>query len=237
MIIVTDAEEIDVATESQIKFLNESHLDQILCLQEIIATTLSDPRNYYVEPSQFFCKQLSIEKSGIGFFHKNQLVGFNMVTFPVAGEDNLGMEIGIPEVDLLKVAQIGPAAVHPNHRKKRVLSQIAEKHIQLIKEMGYRHIFLTVAPNNYPTIKVFISHGFVIKQVKTKFNNLLRYILHLDLKGPAKLPQYSVRIPQADIESQKFMIGLGFYGYDVVKNDNGFDLVFGFEESKQSYIC
>jgi ribosomal protein S18 acetylase RimI-like enzyme len=232
MIAMVAIEESIATSEHKIKFLNESHLDQILCLQEIIARNLSDPKSYYVEPPQFFCKQLSIENSGIGFFQKNQLLGFNMVTFPALGEDNLGVEIGLSEEGLSQVAQIGPAAVHPDYRKRGILSQIAERHIQVIKEMGYRHIFLTVAPNNYPTIKVFLDHGFAIKQVKIKFNNLLRYILHLDIINFMNKPQYSVRIPNSDIESQKFMIKLGFYGYDVVKNDNGFDLVFGYDEIK-----
>ncbi|GMB01490.1 GNAT family N-acetyltransferase [Pelosinus sp. IPA-1] len=225
-------EEIDVTSEYKIKFLNATHLEQVLCLQDIIAKTLVDPTIYYVEPAEFFCKQLAIEKSAIGLFNKDQLLGFNMVTFPGLGEDNLGVEFDLPDDELLKVAQIGPAAVHPEHRKKGILDQVAKRHIQVIKEMGYRHVYLTVAPNNYPTIKVFTNHGFFIKQLKLKYNNVLRYILHLDFDKGLIQPQYSVRVTNFDIDSQKFIMSLGFYGYDVVKNDNGFDLIFGYDEIK-----
>jgi GNAT superfamily N-acetyltransferase len=235
MIFMADAANIDNNNDYEIKFLNEIHLDQILYLQNIVTKNLSDPTSYYVEPVEFFRKQLIIENSAIGFFHKHQLVGFNMATFPGLEEDNMGLGFGFETKELLQVAQIGPAAVHPNYRNKKIFSKLAKEHIEVIKKLGYAHIFLTVAPNNYPTIRIFIDNGFVIKQIKTKFNNLLRYILHLDIKNSVNQSQYSVRIPHTDIESQKFMINLGFYGYDVLKNDNGFDLVFGYNEIKGFY--
>lgn len=225
MTIVTE-----VGNGYDIKLLNENHLDQILYLQEIVIKNLSDPTIYYAEPTQFFRRQIAIQKSVIGLFQKKQLVGFHMASFPGLNEENLGADVGIKQEDLLHVAQLGPIAVHPDHRKRGLLSKLVERHLQVIREMGYRHICVTVAPNNYPSIKVFIDSGFVIKQVKLKFGNLLRYILYLALDKPLKQLKYSVRIPNTDIESQKYIMGLGFYGYDVLKNENGFDLAFGRNE-------
>jgi ribosomal protein S18 acetylase RimI-like enzyme len=229
---MTGVEEIDVTSEYKIKFLHAGHLEQVLCLQGIIAKTLVDPTIYYVEPAEFFCKQLAVEKSALGLFQKDQLLGFNMVTFPGLGEENLGGEFDLPNNELMKVAQIGPAAVHPEHRKNGILGHIAKRHIQVIKEMGYRHVYLTVAPTNYPTIKVFTNHGFVIKQLKLKYNNVLRYILHLDFDKELMQPQYSVRVPSSDLDSQKFIINLGFYGRKVIKDNNSFDIIFGYDEIK-----
>ncbi len=225
-------DKIGFNSEFKIKFLNSSHLDQVQYLQDIVAKNLVDPTIYFVEPADFFYKQLTIEKSAMGLFQKDQLIGFNMVTFPGLSEENLGVEINLQEDELLQVAQIGPAAVHPNYREKGILGQVTQRHIQVIKEMGYRHICLTVAPTNYPTIKVFTDHGFVIKQLKLKYNNLLRYILHLDFNVGLKRPQYSVRVSSSDIDSQKFIISLGFYGREVIKNDRSFDLIFGYDEIK-----
>ncbi|MDF2633154.1 MAG: GCN5-related N-acetyltransferase [Pelosinus sp.] len=227
-----NAVDIDVTNEYEIKFLNEDHLDQILNLQGIVTKKLSDPTSYYVEPVEFFRKQLLIENSAIGFFHNHHLLGFNMATFPGLEEDNIGQSFGFEEKELLQVVQIGPAAVHPDYRNKKIFSKLAKEHLKVIEKLGYRHIFLTVAPNNYPTVRIFIDNDFTIKQLKIKFNNLLRYILHLDFKSRLKQPQYSVRIPNTDIESQKFIMSLGFYGYDLLKNDNGFDLIFGHDEIK-----
>ncbi len=223
----TNVVEID-----DIKFLNEQYLDQILKLQKIVIENLSDAASYYVEPVAFFRKQLTIENSVIGFFHNNQLVGFNVATFPGLDDDNIGMGFNFEASELLQVAQIGPAAVHPDYRNEKIFSKLAKEHIKVIEKLGYKHIFLTVAPNNYPTIKIFIDNGFRITQLKIKYNNLLRYILHFDFFNDFKQPKYSVRTPNTDIESQKFIFNLGFYGYNVLKNDNGFDIVFGHDGIK-----
>lgn len=229
---MTDPEETDVAVEYKIKFLNESHLDQILCLQDTIAKNLSDPTSYYLEPVQFFCKQLTIERMAMGIFYKNQLVGFHMASYPDLNEGRLGVDIGLSQEELLHCIQWGPVAIHPDHRWRGLLNKVAKRHLRILEEMGYRHICLTISPNNYPTLRSTIAQGFVIKKLKLKYNNLLRYILHLDLTNRVKHPKYSVRIPNTDLESQKFIMSLGFYGYDVVKNNNGFDLVYGCDESK-----
>jgi GNAT superfamily N-acetyltransferase len=223
---------IDDINTDDIKFLNEQYLDQILKLQEIVIENLSDTASYYVEPVAFFRKQLTIENSVIGFFHNHQLVGFNVATFPGLEDDNIGVGFNFKARELLQVAQIGPAAVHPDYRNEKIFSKLAKEHIKVVEKLGYKHIFLTVAPNNYPTVKIFIDNGFRIRQLKIKFNNLLRYILHLDFSNHFKQPKYSVRIPNTDIESQNFIFNLGFYGYNVLKNDNGFDIVFGHDEIK-----
>lgn len=229
---MTIVEEVDVTTEYNIKFLNESHLNQILCLQDIVTKKLSDPTSYYVEPIQFFRKQLAIEKGVLGIFHKDDLVGFNTASFPGIDEENLGRDIGLKPEELVLVSQLGPTVVHPDHRKKGILTRIVKIHLQVLKEIGYRHICCTVAPNNYPTIRSNMANGLIIKQLKLKYNNVLRYIMHLDLENPLRQPPYSMRIPYTDIESQKFMFSLGFYGYDALKNDNGFELAFGRDEMK-----
>ena len=226
---IADIEEIN---EYEIKFLTETHLDQILYLQDLVVRDLLDPTSYHVEPLQFFIKQLAFEKRGLGLFHKNQLVGFHMSSYPDLEEDHLGIDIGLKKEELLQCIQLGPVAIHPDHRLNGLLTKVAKRHLRVLEVMGYRHICLTISPNNFSTLRTTMAHGFIIKKLKLKYNNVLRYILHLDFKNPVKHPQYSVRIPHTDIESQKFMISLGFYGYDVIKNDNGFDLVFGYDEIK-----
>lgn len=223
---------IDGSSEYDIQVLNESHIAQILYLQETIVKNLSDPTSYYAEPTPFFHKQIAIENSVLGLFQKKQLIGFHIASFPGLDEENLGTDIGIKQEELLQVAQVGPLAVHPEHRKRGLFSRLLERHLQVIKEMGYKHVCATVAPANYPSIKGFISNSFAIKQLKIKFNNLLRYVMYLDLESNLERPKYSVRVLGADTESQKFMISLGFYGYDVLKNENGFDIILGRDEIK-----
>lgn len=222
----------EIDTQYEIKFLNKGHLDEILCLQDIIVKNLSDPSSYYVEPVQFFRKQLAIENASIGFFQNGQLIAYDLASFPSIDEENLGTDIGLEPEAFLQFAQLGPGAVHPNHRKRGLLSKIAVEHPKVMEEMGYRYLCFTASPTNYPTIKAFMDNGFLIKQLKLKFNKVFRYIFYRDLKKKFNQPQYSVRIPNKDLETQKFMINLGFYGYGVIKSDSGFDLIFGYDEIK-----
>lgn len=227
--MIVDVVDIDDSSEKyEIKFLNEIFLEEILFLQNIITENLKDQKSYYVEKIEFFRKHLANKNSVIGLFHKDQLVGFNIASFPGMNDGNLGKEVGIKKEELFQVVQFGPVAIHPAHRQRGLLNKIIEIHINWIRQIRYKHICLTIAPSNYPSMKPAMSHGFIIKRIKLKCDNLLRYILHLDLTNPVKYPQYSVRVPQNDIDSQKSMIHLGFYGYNAVKNDNGFDLVFGY---------
>lgn len=229
---MTDANKIDTydANECEIKFLDESHLNEILKLQDIVVKNLSDITSYYVEPTEFFIKQLAIKNSVIGIFIKGELVGFNVASFPGPEDENLGRDIELPEEELSLVAQFGPAAVNPEFRSRGLLNRIVAMHLRVLQENGYRHVCFTVSPNNYPNIKVTMSQGFVFKKIKIKYNNLLRCIFHLDFQERFKQPKYSARISNTDIESQKFTMGLGFYGYDVIKKEDGFDIVFGYDQ-------
>jgi len=225
--------EADAKFEYTLKFLNEHDLNQILYLQDLVGKKLSDPTTYYMEPEQFFRQQLVVEKSAVGVFQKEKLVGFHMASFPGLSEDNLGMDVGLTQEELLQVAQMGPTAVHPDHRRKNLLQMIHEKHLRVVKGMGYEHICLTISPSNYPSIRATMHQGFVIKRLKLKFNNLLRYVLHLDVKNQPKQPHYSIRVTNTDIELQKFIISLGFYGYDILETPHGYDVVFGCDLPEQ----
>jgi len=220
---------IDANAIYDIKFLNESHLSQILHLQDIIKENLADPATYYAGTHELFSRQLAIDKSVIGIFKMDQLVGFNVALLPGLNEDNFGVDIGLHQEELAQVVQFGPVAVHPEHRNKGLLGKLIEKHLEVIEETEYRHVCLTIAPNNYPSIKRTLTYGFVIKHLKQKYGSLLRYVLHLDLKKPYTKPRYIVKISSIDIESQRFMMQLGFYGYGMSLNNNGIDINFGLQ--------
>ncbi len=213
-------------SEYELRFLTGNDLGQILAMQEYISQTLSDPTSYYLEPVEFFRQQLAQPNGALGVFCREQLLGFHFAVFPGWGEENLGQDIGLCREELLQVAQLGPVAVHPGHRHQGLLKLIHATHLKLLKEHGYRHFLLTIAPNNYPSLKVTMTQGFVIKQLKLKYQGLLRYILHLDTHK-RKTPLTTQRLPAAAIDAQKQLLALGFYGYDAVKKPDGFDIIFG----------
>ena len=208
--------------------LNTSDIEQVLHIEKCVSQTLKDPKLYYFEPHEFFHEQLQNPNSAIGAFYNDQLVGFEIATFPGLNKNNLGIDIGgLNDEELRHVVQLGPGAIHPDHREKGLLKLIQEVHLESLKEIGYKHFLATISPNNYPSLKVTLSHGFIIKQLKVKYTDLLRYILHLDMDSSPKEPWESVIISSIDIEGQQHQISMGFYGYNVRKSSKGFDVMFG----------
>ena len=208
--------------------LNTSDIEQVLHIEECVSQTLKDPELYYFESHEFFHEQLQNPKSAIGAFYNDQLVGFEIATFPGLNKNNLGVDIGgLNDEELRYVAQLGPGAIHPDHREKGLLKLIQEIHLESLKEIGYKHFLATISPNNYPSLKVTLNHGFIIKQLKVKYTCLLRYILHLDTDNSQKKPWESVIVSSVDIEGQRHKISMGFYGYNVRKSSNGFDIIWG----------
>lgn len=208
--------------------LNTSDIEQVIYIEECVFQNLKDPKLYYFESHEFFDEQLQNPNSAIGAFYNNQLVGFEIATFPGLKKNNLGVDIGgLSDEELRYVVQLGPGAIHPDHRKKGLLKLIQEAHLASLKEIGYKHFLATISPSNYPSLKVTLNHGFIIKQLKVKYTGLLRYILHLDIDNSPKKPWESVSVSSVDIEGQRHKINMGFYGYNVRKSPNGFDIIFG----------
>jgi GNAT superfamily N-acetyltransferase len=213
-------------SEYKLRFLTGNDIDQILDIQEYVSQALSDPTSYYLEPVEFFRQQLAQPDSALGVFYREQLLGFHFAAFPGWDEKNLGQDVGLCREELLQAAQLGPAAIHPGYRHKGLLKLIHKTHLKLLKEHGYKHFLLTIAPNNYPSLKVTMMQGFVIKQLKLKYQGLLRYILHLDVLN-RKIPLTTLRLPATALDAQKQLLARGFYGYDAIKNPGGFDIIFG----------
>ncbi|SHI84663.1 GNAT family N-acetyltransferase [Propionispora hippei] len=204
----------------EVKPLTIEHVPEILALQDLIIETLSDKKSYYREENDYFFKALQGGDYSLGLFDRGNLVGYNIVSLP-DDIQNLGYEVGLYESALSKVAHWGPAAIHPSLQGNGLLKKILVKQLKELKVSGYEHIFLTIAPCNYSSLAAVLQQGFLIKRIKLKFGNLLRYILHLDMSRTLKKPICQVRVTGEDLESQKLLLTFGFYGYSVESEKSG----------------
>lgn len=210
----------------EFRFLHTGHISQILTLQDVVMETLTDKESYYRESIDFFQETLK-EESSLGVFMQDKLIGYNLVSFPGMKAYNLGLDAGLHDMDLLKVVHWGPAAIHPAFQRQGLLKNIITRQLHNLINKEYEHIFLTVAPRNYPSLRFVLQQGFLIKQLKIKYGNLLRYVLHLNIKQRIPSPVCRVGVSGADLDSQQFMLNLGFYGYAVREGQNGVELLFG----------
>ncbi|MGB1091459.1 MAG: GNAT family N-acetyltransferase, partial [Oceanobacter sp.] len=59
--------------------------------------------------------------------------------------------------------------VDPDYRGMGIGKQLAEARIQLASEMGYRHLYVTVHPDNQGSVKVLEKQGFQLLDCKPMF--------------------------------------------------------------------
>lgn len=212
-----------------IQSINESHIDELLSLQEIVVKNLPREDLYYPETRQNYNKWLSDQSKGfgLGVFHNTEMIGYLVVSFPGEQDENLGLEIGINYQELSLVARYGLIGIHPAYRQLGLVEKLMKEKTGIIKKLHYRHICCTVSPHNYPSLKMLFTHGFTIKKLMTKFGNLTRCIAHSDLENPVGIPAYSVAVDNNDIKTQKFLMEQGFYGYSLCKKNSGYDILYG----------
>ena len=108
----------------------------------------------------------------------NEVAAFLTVRFPKYDKDNLGLSMHFDEPDLLKVAHMETAVVHPDYRGNHLERQLFEKAIELLKDTSYCHLLGTVHPDNTASVKCFLSNGFHIEQTVKKYGGLLRHIMY-----------------------------------------------------------
>jgi len=79
--------------------------------------------------------------------------------------------------DLEKAANIQFTFVHPDYRGNAFQMKLIKHLLHIIKDLGYCHALCTVSPKNYHSLRNMFQNGLLIKEIKTKYNGLLRYIL------------------------------------------------------------
>ena len=89
----------------EMRFVNESNLDEVMDLQEIVIHHLADKEIFRSHSADCFQEHLQMEKSAIGVFCQDGLIAYNIISFPGDGKDNFGLDINLPKDDLANVVQ------------------------------------------------------------------------------------------------------------------------------------
>jgi len=121
-----------------------------------------------------------IEKNGMTFVAEadNTLAAFLAIDIPGNSPHNLGLDIGLPLCELSKVALMDSIVVSSEFRGNSLQKALLEYAQAQAAAMGYIHFMATVHPDNAPSLKSFLSLGYVIKVTKPKYGGLLRHILY-----------------------------------------------------------
>lgn len=225
------------AMEYTITFLDEKHLPLVMQLQEIIVQHLARPDLLQSFSHDFMKRHMGPQGIVLGVFVKGQLAAFRNLYFPDPwdAEWNLGLDLGLPENELARVANLQMVCVHPRFRGNSLALKMNQVSLGLLRERGtHHHICATVSPHNIWNIPVLLASGFRIAKLKNKYGGKIRYIVHQDLRAPLEFNDRStVQVHLEDLDAQQKWLESGYYGVGLNKREKpnrntltgGFDLV------------
>ena len=208
-------------------FLEENHLMDIVKLQDIISHSLADKEIFRTHSPDYFVNHFQTKNSIIGTFTEDGLIAYSILYFPGDREDNFGVDISLHRDELDKVVHMASVAVHPAYRGNSLQRIMQGIHLEVAKEMGYEHACCMVSPKNPSSLMNIFSHGLIIKALKLKFDQRLRYIMHKHLKDPDILYPEEFRINSSDVEGQVGLLNRGYIGFRMNELTKGFSISYG----------
>jgi ribosomal protein S18 acetylase RimI-like enzyme len=211
----------------EIKFMNETHLKDIINLQEIIVYFLADKEIFRTQSIDYFKEHLQMPNAAIGAFTDDGLIAYSVLYFPGERADNFGADINLSRDEMDKVVHLATVAVHPSYRGNSLQSKMQGMHIEIAQRMGYEHVCCMVSPKNHASFRNIFSQGLMIKALKIKFDWRLRYIMHRSLTKPYIIGPEEVRIKCSDTEGQIDLLNRGLLGFRVVELPGGPEVSYG----------
>jgi GNAT superfamily N-acetyltransferase len=221
-----------------IGLLNEKHLPLVMALQKVIIQHLQRPDLLQPFTLGFMKKHMGDRGIVLGVFVEDRLAAFRNVYYPEPWntEWNLGLDLGLAQEDLTKVANLQMVCVHPDYRGNGLAMKMNQVSLGLLRKRGaHRHICATVSPYNIWNLPILLKSGFCIAALKSKYGGKLRYIVYQNLRCPLLLDDNSaVHVRLDDFQEQKRWLASGFCGVALCKRHiasggaplSSFDLVF-----------
>lgn len=120
------------------------------------------------------------QSTGWGYKAVNQetgeIGGCFIVTFPGNSEENLGVDGGLKESQLSRVAHMDTVAVLPAYRGQGLQYRLMEAGEKDLAKAGYEYLMCTVHPDNQFSRNNVLGQGYDIVDTKEKYGGYLRDI-------------------------------------------------------------
>ncbi|MDL2217769.1 GNAT family N-acetyltransferase [Christensenellaceae bacterium OttesenSCG-928-M15] len=154
---------------------------EVYRILKTVAASVKDPA-FFIEDTLAYV-QSHIEEEGFILIamKENTMAAFFMIHIPKDLSGHLGLDVGMTPGDLKKSAVMDVVCVlkeHRGHGLQQILLLDAEKECV---SRGLHHALATVHPDNAPSLKSFLKHGYTIKATKEKYGGVLRHILYKKL--------------------------------------------------------
>ncbi|MFJ7890801.1 GNAT family N-acetyltransferase [Lysinibacillus xylanilyticus] len=206
--------------------LNPQHLQEIEKLQFQVYESLADQSILQPLSTEEFDYILSGNGMMIGAYVGEELIAFRALLNPPVDDEHLGYDCGIAEEEFHKVLYQEISNVSPAYRGyglQKTLAQVVMGHIDLEK---YDYVCSTVKPYNIPSLKDKFSQGLVVKGLKIKYVDKLRYIFYKDLRQELPIFTDKKTITMDDTVGQQQLLKQGYIGTSMYEDQNDWFVVY-----------
>lgn len=207
--------------------LTLQHLQQIEELQVEVYEALADQSILQPLSTEEFEYILNGHGMMIGAYVGEELIAFRALLNPPIDEEHLGYDCGIAENEFQRVLYQEISNVSPKYRGyglQKTLATVVMENIDLEK---YDYVCSTVKPYNIPSLKDKFSQDLVIKGLKIKYVDKLRYIFYKDLRQEMS-PNFTEKqvISMGDTTAQQQLLKQGFLGTSMFEENNDWFVVY-----------
>ncbi|KGR84635.1 hypothetical protein [Lysinibacillus boronitolerans] len=207
--------------------LTPQHLQQVEELQVAVYEALADQSILQPLSTEEFEYILNGHGMMIGAYVGEELIAFRALLNPPMDEEHLGYDCGIAENEFQRVLYQEISNVSPKYRGyglQKTLATVVMENIDLEK---YDYICSTVKPYNIPSLKDKFSQDLVIKGLKIKYVDKLRYIFFKDLRQEI-FPTFTEKqvISMGDTTAQQQLLKQGFLGTTMYEENNDWFVVY-----------
>lgn len=206
----------------EMRFVRHEELDALYRLHQAVVASLDHPHLFRPDSRAFMSRHIEARGRTVGVFVDRDLVAYAVISLPNDDPDNLGRDLPLPPEEFAHVADYDGSAVHPAWRGSGLQRRMTEiRHRYALAKDRY-HILGTVSPYNAYSLANFLAIGCRVKNVKEKYDGMLRLIIHRDLREdqPATFDPGSLcDVPLDDVGQITRMLREGFQGYRVVSDN------------------
>ncbi|MEY2353398.1 GNAT family N-acetyltransferase [Lysinibacillus capsici] len=207
--------------------LTLQHLQQIEELQVEVYEALADQSILQPLSTEEFEYILNGHGMMMGAYVGEELIAFRALLNPPIDEEHLGYDCGIAENEFQRVLYQEISNVSPKYRGyglQKTLATVVMENIDLEK---YDYVCSTVKPYNIPSLKDKFSQDLVIKGLKIKYVDKLRYIFYKDLRQEMS-PNFTEKqvISMGDTTAQQQLLKQGFLGTSMFEENNDWFVVY-----------
>lgn len=200
------------ATPFYVTKLELQHLPSVEKLQLEVYETLADKSVLQPLSKEEFEFILKGHGMMVGAYVSGELIAFRALLNPPIDEEHLGYDCGIAEDQFHRILYQEISNVSSTYRGYGLQTTLAKVVMDEIDLNSYDYVCSTVKPYNIPSLKDKFSQGLVIKGLKVKYVDKLRYIFFKDLRKVQLVFTEKQSISMEDTTSQQLLLKQGYIG-------------------------